>query len=52
MSGGGDGDDAAGGATVLDICSGRTDHINLEQAVSSSELRACKGCHNAIAGNS
>jgi hypothetical protein len=36
--GGGDGDDEGGAkktaVTVLDVCSGRTDHINLKQVVS------------------
>lgn len=37
--GGGDVEDGGNSAaTVLDVCSGRTDHVNLKQAVSDLEL--------------
>lgn len=39
FTGGGDDEDGAKTAvTVLDVCSGRIDHINLKQVVSGNEL--------------
>ncbi len=41
MSGGDDGggDGTKTAVTVLDVCSGRTDHLNLKQVVSGYELQ-------------